>query len=153
MHLLINDTPVFGTMAGVAFLVIGLIARKDLLKLVGLWILLLAGLATIPTVITGHGAEEVVEHLPGVDANLIHAHEEAADLVYPFAILLGVASGAALVIHKYVPKIRKVSVYAVLGLAIVVAAMVSWTANLGGQIRHPEIRPGFDTREMKFDAR
>jgi hypothetical protein len=35
-----------------------------------------------------------------------------------------------------------------------VAVLIAWTANLGGQIRHPEIRPDFerDTRELKFDG-
>lgn len=154
LHLILNDIPVLGTMAGAAFILIGLIAKKDLLKLAGYCLLVVAGFAAIPTVMTGEGAEEIVESIQGIDEDIIHNHEEAAELVYPFAIIMAVAAVAALVLHKHVPKLRTSSSFAVLALAVIVAAMVAWTANLGGQIRHPEIRPGFegDTRELKFDA-
>ncbi|MBD3257272.1 hypothetical protein GF377_02475 [candidate division GN15 bacterium] len=154
LHLLLNDIPVLGTVSGIVFIMIGLVARKETFKLIGCWVLLIAGLAAIPVVVTGEGAEEVIEHLQDVDEDIIHEHEEAAELVYPFAIIMGVGGLATIIVHKHVPKLRKTFVFSLLGLAIVVAGMIAWTANLGGQIRHPEVRPGFEQemRDLKFDG-
>lgn len=44
---------------------------------------------TMPAFATGDGAEEAIEHLPGISEKLIHTLEEAADTFGIFSYVLG----------------------------------------------------------------
>ena len=82
--------------------------------------------------------EEMVEHLSGFSENLVEQHEEAALIATIGLSLLGIAALVGLFyrgVRRWYPK-------AVLLGALLVSGLMAWTANLGGQIRHTEIRPG-----------
>ncbi len=85
LHLLFNHYPIIGTLFGVLFLGYGLFAKNKSILHAGLLLLFLMALLAIPTQLTGEGAEEIVEEL-GVDHDVIHAHEEAAELAFWFMI-------------------------------------------------------------------
>jgi hypothetical protein len=84
---------------------------------------------------TGEPAEELIEHLAGFSEPLVERHEEAALIATIGISILGLSAVAGLTLRvgTWYPK-------AVLLLTLVVAALMGWTANLGGQIRHSEIR-------------
>ena len=142
LHLLVNHIPVFGTLGAALLLAWGVLRKNDEVLRVGLILMVLIAVATWGVQLTGDPAEEAVEHLPGVTRQLIHAHEEAAELS---TIVIAIAGISALVTLFLVRGRRAAGramsiVTMVIGLAGF--GLVARAANLGGAIRHTEIRPG-----------
>ncbi len=145
LHLLLNHILLPGILFGLALLLVALSRNNDELKKLSCCVFVLIALLAIPTYLTGEGAEEIVEHLPGIEHELIEEHEESA-LVSLVAIeVLGLLSLAGLVRFRGSGELPRWFVTACLLLAIVVAGMVAWTSNLGGRISHSETRPGFQS--------
>ena len=141
IHLLLNHVPVIG--AVIAFLLLGAAAfrRGDELVRAALALYVLIGLATLVVFLTGEPAEEAIESLPGFSDSIVERHEEFA-LVS--SVALGVAATLALV-ALIVNRSREMPRWILRGGLVIglgVVALVGYTANLGGQIRHTEIRPG-----------
>jgi hypothetical protein len=88
--------------------------------------------------LTGEPAEEAVEHLAGVTERAIHVHEEAAELA---AVATYVGGAIALAALMFFRRRGLGPPLATLALVVALAAfgLMARTANLGGQIRHPEI--------------
>ena len=89
---------------------------------------------------TGHEAEDVVKNLPGVTEAYIGRHEEMADLALVLMEALGIMAAAGLFLLRRSGSIPRWLVFLVLVASLVTAGAVGLTANLGGQIRHTEIR-------------
>lgn len=135
LHLLLNHLPVLGTLFGVGILAIALWRRNDTLRRTGLAMLVIAGLTAGGAFLTGEPAEEAVEGK--VTAQVVAAHEEAAEAALWGAGILAVISVGALL--RWRREIPQAVAGAVLAGALVTSGLMAWTANLGGQIRHPEI--------------
>jgi hypothetical protein len=114
LHLILNHAPELGTAFGLGLLLYGVWRRSDELKKAALGVLVIVSLLAIPAYLTGEPAEEVVESLPGDAKAIIERHDDAA--VYALSGIL------------------------VLGASVTVGGLMAWTANLGGEIRHSEIR-------------
>lgn len=141
LHLILNHIPVIGLTFGFLILAWGALRGFREVQTVGLAVLLFAALVAIPVYLTGEPAEEVVEHLPGVSEQIIELHEDSASLSLILAIVSGVLALAALILTRLAnSKIGLLSVYACLLVSLIGAASMAYTANLGGQIRHSEIR-------------
>jgi hypothetical protein len=69
-------------------------------------------------------------------------HEEAAGLGFGGVAVLGVASLAALIFFRCGRLLPIWVGGSLLAASLVVSGLMAWTANLGGQIRHSEIRTG-----------
>src|SRR5579872_2678083 len=78
IHLLLNHFPTIGNIIGGGLFVLALFMKSDDLKRASLVILLGVALLTIPTYISGNGAQEGIKGMPGVSKPLIEAHEGAA---------------------------------------------------------------------------
>lgn len=105
-----------------------------------LGVFVFAALASVPTYLSGEPAEEVAEHLPGVTKALIESHEEAA-LFALFAIgITGLVSLVGLWLARRAGKLPPWMVVAPLALALIASGLLGCMVNLGGQIRHTEIR-------------
>ncbi len=103
----------------------------------GLIVLVLAALLAIPALLTGEGAEEIVEE-QGISKEVIHEHEEDAEKAFWAMEILGVLALLALV------KDIKTGKPGVLGNVTIVAAfvvsfMMVGVGHSGGLIKHPEI--------------
>ncbi len=140
IHLLLNHVPVLGTFFGLALLAYALLRRQqDVLK-AALGVFVVTGLAAGVVYLTGESAEELVEGMAGITEALIEPHEESALVALVLAGVLGLAALVGLLFFR-----RGVPGWlgsAVLVLALVAGGAMAWTANLGGRINHPEIRPG-----------
>ena len=142
LHLLLNHFPIIGTLFGVVFLGYGLFAKNKSILHAGLLILFLMALLAIPTQLTGGGAEEIVERL-GVDHDVIHEHEEAAEVAIWFMAGLGVLSLVTLLISRRTSgrdSVLRILYIATLVFSVVVFVMMARVGNLGGEIRHTEVR-------------
>jgi len=143
IHLALNHVPVIGILLAILLLGAAVFRPNDVLQRTSYW--LLAGLALVAVLVyfTGEPAEELVEGLPGFSEALVEHHEEAALIATIGMAILGLAAAVALVRGRR-ESTAKSSAYprVVLLLALVVGGLMMWTANLGGQIRHSEIRSG-----------
>ena len=139
IHLLLNHIPVIGMLIGLAVFALGVWRRNDSWTRLALGLFVVVAVASLATMLTGEGAEEAVERLPGISDAVIEPHEEAAELAAWASYLLGAVSLAGLiwVRGRALPRVFTVTV---LPLVLLVAGLMAYTANLGGQIRHTEIR-------------
>lgn len=143
LHLMLNHLPVVGVIFGFLILLWGVLRGYEEVKTVGLIVLVITALAAVPVYLTGEPAEEVVEHLPGVSEQIIELHEDAALPSLILAIVTGVLALGALILKRFsaaAAAAARISMLAVLLLSFVTGAFMARTANLGGQIRHTEIR-------------
>ena len=143
LHLLLNHLPVVGTMVGILLLAYALLRRSPELARASLGLFVLLALAGVVVYLTGEPAEETVENLAGVSESAIESHEEAALVATMLLGVLGVvALGGLVAFRKRAAGIPRGFAALALALSLAPAAAMGYTANLGGQIRHTEIRSG-----------
>lgn len=142
LHLVLNHLPVLGTGFGLALLIFGLWRRSDELKKTALGVLALVALAAVPVYLTGEPAEELVETVPGVSKPAMERHERAASVSFTGVLVIGVAATAGLVFFRRGKALPRWFAMPMVASVMVVAGLMAWTANLGGQIRHTEIQGG-----------
>ena len=140
VHLMINHFPVIGVLGALLVFVYGLLRRSDEVKRLGLGLLVLIALITIPVFFTGQAAEHVVKDLPGVTESYIGDHEDIALLALALIELLGVVALGGLFLFLRSGSLPQWYIALVLVMALASAGIVGLAANLGGQIRHTEIR-------------
>ena len=142
VHLMLNHVPVLGVVFGLGLLTLGLWRKNDLLDKAALSVLVIVALVAVPVYLTGEPAEDVAKPLPGVSTAVLEQHEELAAYAFGGVVAVGaLALGGLLWFHSGKP-LPIPFVCVVLALSVVVAGVMAWTANLGGQVRHSEIRTG-----------
>jgi uncharacterized membrane protein len=139
LHLILNHVPVVGTVMGLCLLAYAVLRRDDRLVRVCLGMFAVLAAVALATFLTGEPAEEAVEGLAGVSESMVEQHEEAALLATVTLGFLGLLSLAVLLRFRTGALPRQAALL-LLAAALVPAGMMAWTANLGGQIRHSEIR-------------
>jgi len=140
LHLIVNHFPVVGILFSILLFLYGLVRGSEEIKKTGIGAFILLALITVPIYLTGEGAEEAVMGLPGVTEGFIGRHEEIAGLSAVLIELLGIACLAGLYFFRRSATMPKWFNAFVLVLAFSAAALMGLTANLGGQIRHTEVR-------------
>jgi hypothetical protein len=139
-HLVLTHVPVVGTLLAFLALAASLVMKDEGAKRLSLGALVVVAFLALPTYFTGEPAEGIVDRLPGVSERVIDEHEDAATLSLVAVEVVGAAALAGLIWSLRAPRVPAWFVTAVLLLALVSGTLMAWTANLGGQIRHPEIR-------------
>ena len=142
VHLMINHFPVVGVIGAVLLLLYALIKKSEEVKLVSLGAFVLVALITIPVYVTGGYAEDAVKNFPGVTEKFIGQHEDIAFYALILMETLGIFALMGLLLLRRSGKIPRWVISAVLVLSLITTAVIGFTANLGGQIRHTEIRAG-----------
>jgi hypothetical protein len=139
-HLVLNHLPVVGLPVCALLLAAALAMWSRDVTVVALGMCLVVSIMGVAAFLSGEPAEEMIEEMAGVSESAIEAHEEAAEVALWFVGILGAAAlaglGMALVRRGNVP--RSI-VWIALVTALSGSAVLAWTANLGGKIRHPEI--------------
>jgi hypothetical protein len=104
----------------------------------------------VPVYLSGEPAGHLVEQLPGITESVIEAHEESAEAALVAILILGTAVLAALVVFRGSKPIPRWCGFAALAAALAVCGLMLRTANLGGKVRHTEIRtkPPAETRAL-----
>jgi uncharacterized membrane protein len=142
VHLLLNHVPTVGTAIAIALLIVSFIRRNDDLKRVALEAFFVIALLTIPAYTTGLAAQLQIQNRPGVSDVLIEAHEDAAIWAFALMQLTGGFAWLALWQRRRSGGQARGAMLAVLLLSALTMAATARTANLGGEIRHPEILAG-----------
>jgi uncharacterized membrane protein len=140
LHIILNHIPVIGIPFSAALLAYGLLRKSEEVKKVSLMAFVVIAVLTIPTFLAGHAAEEMVEHLPGFSEQLIENHESAALTGLIATLILGALSLAILLLSRRVTSVVRALTIGLLIFSLAVGGWLAWTANLGGKIRHTEIR-------------
>ncbi len=140
LHLALTHFPIIGTIVGVLILTYGLYSKNDSVIKASLGTFVLMAILTIPVFLTGEPAAETVENLPGVSENIIEEHEELAEKAIWLMGLLGILSIFGLYAIYRKLSFSKIITTAVLIISLATSGLFAYVGNLGGQIRHTEIR-------------
>ncbi len=142
LHLLLNHGPIFAVAFALPLLLYGVIRRNSTVSKVALLGFVAAAVLAIPVYLSGEEAEHAVEELPGVSHDYIEEHEEAAELTLWLVSGLGLASAVVLFLSRKKPQMSNGLLAVVLLASIGVFISIAYTNNLGGKIRHSELRSG-----------
>lgn len=138
VHLLLNHVPVLGTLFGLLLLAWGMVRRNESIQRAALATFFVAALVAVPVFLTGEPSEDAVEHLAGTAEGAIEVHEDAALLALIGVELLGVIAVLSVIRRRAV--LPRFVTRAALVISVITAGLMARTANLGGKIRHAELR-------------
>ena len=137
-HLMLSHVPVIGVLAALLALAYATLARSRDVQRLGLLGLVLCALLAWPVFLSGDPAEEVVEQIQGVPEEPVDRHEDSGKVSIALVELAGLLALVAWMRSRG-ERAAPRWVAATTVAALVAAASLIWTANLGGHIRHPEI--------------
>ena len=140
IHLLLNHFPTIGNIIGGGLFVLSLITNSDDLKRASLAVLLGIALLTIPTYISGNGAQDAIKALPGVSKSLMETHEGAALVALGVMELTGAFAWLGLWQFRRLTRVPNWNLAVILVLTLASLGLMARASNLGGEIRHAEIR-------------
>jgi uncharacterized membrane protein len=141
LHLAGTHLPVVGTLFGLGLFVYGLLRKSEELRRTGLLVFLVAALLAVPAYRTGAAAVSLLKRAaPGMPPDPTDQHAEVAILALTGSLVLGVVSLLGLICFRKGKRLPGAFLALVLLMAVVSSVLMTWTATLGGRIRHPEIR-------------
>ncbi|MBL9169233.1 MAG: hypothetical protein JNN07_15945 [Verrucomicrobiales bacterium] len=140
LHLALNHVPVVGTFFGVGLLAYALWRKSEEVKRVAMGVFVIVALMTIPVYLTGEASEDPAKELPGVTAAHIERHDQAAAIAFTSVLVSGIFAFVGLVRFRGGRQLPSWFTSTLLAASLIVSGLMGWTANLGGQIRHTEIR-------------
>jgi len=140
IHLFLCHVPVVAIFFGAGGLAFGLWRGSRDIQKAALGLFVVAAVPAVLSYLTGEPAAGAIKGLPGFSERILGQHQAAAGMALAGCTALGIVALAGLIVF------RKRTVAGWFGLllltgALVVGSLTAWTANLGGQIRHSEIRP------------
>ena len=139
IHLALTHVPVMLSIIGFMVLIASTIKKNSTLLKTAYILLVAAGVTAVPVFLTGEGAEEAIEHLPGVSEGIIEEHEEVAQQSMFAIAAAGLVALAALIVPGLQATARILK-GAVMILGVASLGLMVETAHLGGLIRHTELR-------------
>jgi hypothetical protein len=140
IHLLLNHFPTIGNIIGGGLFLLSLITKSNDLKRASLVVLLGISLIAIPTYLSGNGAQDAIKSLPGVSKSMIETHEGAALVALGFMEFTGAFAWLGLWQFRRLARVPSWNLAVILVLTLVSLGLMARASNLGGEIRHVEIR-------------
>jgi hypothetical protein len=141
VHLLLSHAPTLVILIGCGLLIIGAWLKSEDLKKAGLGVFVLGALVVLPLYLTGDPAQDAVKGLPAVSDRILDQHQAMAAIALVSALFLGVLAGAGFLLFGRAKPVAFWFICASVVVSLLTSGLLAWTANLGGQIRHSEIRP------------
>lgn len=143
LHLLLNHLPIIVTALALALLAVAVWRDDDTLTRTGLVFLVGAALSALPAYLTGDGAEDAVEKLPGVTEALIDQHSDIALVASIVVGALGVVALWGLWRYRRPVRVPRGFLLLMIIGSFAGSGLMAYTGLLGGEIRHTEVRPGY----------
>lgn len=136
LHLIVNHIPIFSIGFGLLILGWGLLKKNSSILQIALAFFLIGAVSSYVAMETGEAAEDIVEELNVASHDVIHDHEEAAEIAFWFTILTGVISAVGFFALSY--NIRwKNTLFGILAIsALISLGALLYTAYQGGNIFH-----------------
>ena len=140
LHLVVNHLPIIFPIVGVIILLIAIFTKSDVSKRNAYIVFILGAVASVAAMATGEGAEDAIENIQGVSENLMHRHEEAAEIFAGMSYFLGAVS-----LLGFLTSYRNFSLDKLMPVTILIVGGVSLyfaqeAGRTDGEIRHAEIR-------------
>ena len=142
LHLLITHLPIFGSILGAFVLAYAVWSKSDHTKIAAYLLFIISAIGTGIAYLTGEGAEEAVENIPGVSENIIGQHEDFAMYALVSLIVLGISSLVAIYVTYKKSSFTNTASMLTLFISLISFALIARTGYLGGQIRHTETTTG-----------
>jgi hypothetical protein len=139
IHLLLNHIPTLGTTIALGLLIVAYVRRDEPLKLVGLEVLFLIALLTMPAYMTGVAAFQKLKDQPGISDQAVRLHQDVALYGFTWLEFAGFIGWVALWQARRRKRAAAGMVAAATALTAVALLVMARAANLGGDIRHPEL--------------
>jgi hypothetical protein len=139
LHLLLNHVPTVGAAVALGLLLLAIYRRNETLKLAGLEVIFVIALLTMPVYMTGVAAQHKIRKMPGVSDTAMSVHQDAALTGFTVAEFAGFVAWIGLWQSRRRGRAAPGVIPAVVVLTAASLALMGRAANLGGEIRHPEI--------------
>ncbi len=149
LHLLLNHFPIVGTLVGLALFLMSFIGKNGDLRRASLIVFAGVALLSIPTFVSGVGAQVTIHGNPDAAAALIKRHEGAAILSLWFVLATGALALIGLAQSYRSSHPARWNITAVLAFSLLTVGLMARTGNTGGDIRHPEVRSSQDAPEKE----
>jgi uncharacterized membrane protein len=150
LHLVLNHLPTIGFGIGLCIYLAAFFGKNESLRKASLVIFFLIAVMAIPTYTSGNAAERTLcpEKEDGtgracpadVSVSAIRAHEDAALVAFALMEATGFFAWLALWQLRRKQHLAPWNWIAVLVLSLATFGLMALAANVGGEIRHPEIR-------------
>jgi uncharacterized membrane protein len=142
VHLLLNHFPTVGMILGLGLFIVAIAAKSDHLKSASLVIFFGIALLSIPTFVSGTAAGLQLSKNPEVSKPMVDAHETAAFEALGVMELTGALAWLGLWQRRRLSHFPQGTLAAVLLAGLVTFGLMARAADIGGEIRHSEIRTG-----------
>lgn len=139
IHLVLCHVPVMAILFGLGWLAFGLWRRSREIQKTALVMFVAAAVLAVPSYLTGEPGVGVLKGLPGFSDRVLQQHQAAAGAALAGCLALGILALAGLILFRGRAVAGGFGAL-LLVAALLVGSLMVWTANLGGQIRHSEIR-------------
>ena len=142
LHLVMNHVPTIGAVAALGLLLLAFARRNEHLKHVGLEVIFVIAVLTLPVYVSGVAAARELRNRPEVVLDAVNVHQDAALMAFVVMEFAGFIAWVALWQWRRRGRAARGTVLAATVLLVVSLAMMGGAANVGGEIRHPEILAG-----------
>jgi hypothetical protein len=139
LHLLLNHFPTVGMVVGLGLFLLALLKKSDDLKRGGLAVFFALALISLPTYMSGYSAQKSLRGMQTVSQTLIDLHQRSALLALIVMEALGVVAWYGLWSSRRRTAVGPRITAAVVVLSAVTLGLMGNAANIGGEIRHPEM--------------
>ncbi len=138
LHLMLGHIPIVLMPVSFVFLLIAYLKGNATLLSSGLALIVVSAVFVAPVYYYGGESEDRVEDIKGVKESKIEQHEEAAERAIWIVPIAGVMAILTHFMIRRRPGMRKLCTIIMLIFSLVGSAALAFTANQGGEIRHPE---------------
>lgn len=142
LHLIMNHVPTVGSVAALGLLLLGYARRNEQLKHVGLEVLFVIAVLTLPVYVSGVAAHQELRAIKEVSDDAIRVHQDAALIGFIVMEFAGFVAWIALWQWRRHGRAAQGLVPVATLLLVIALAVMGRAANLGGEIRHTEIVAG-----------
>lgn len=145
LHLALNHVSLFTLVIGIIALIASMKRKSVDLRVMAALLFVVTGIFAYITIQTGGQAADVLKNL-GEDNDFIKGHAEAATWALRSGILIATLAIAMEWAARKKPKWLRPLQWILLLFAIHGSTVFAFTASLGGQIRHTEIRSPIEAK-------
>lgn len=139
IHLMLAHLPVVGLLAVVALLVVAITAKSELLFKTACGFLLACSLFAVGSYLSGPPSYEIIEAAHLAEEEIVERHALFGQISFVGMILLAAMTLGGIIQYFQGEAPGRAMRAALLAAAILMAAVLVWTAHEGGEIRHPEL--------------
>lgn len=140
LHLLLNHFPTIGFGVAFGLFLISLVVKSNDLRRAGLVVFAGIALVSLPVYLSGDAAHFAIKDQPGLSESRTTAHRDAAMLALVFMEITGLLAWFELWRRRQSSRPIHWNLVAVLVFSIVTFGLMARASNIGGEIRHSEIR-------------